>query len=274
MTLSATKKLSNGLEIPRFGLGVWRAADGEETVNAVRWAIESGYRLIDTAAVYKNEESVGEGIRQAGVPREELFITTKLWNSDQGYETALKAFDESLEKLGLDYVDLYLIHWPVAGKYKDSWRALEEIYASGRAKAIGVSNFQPHHLDDLLTDAKVVPVVDQVELHPTFTQKTLKDYLDKKDIAIEAWSPLGQGQTLENPVLIEIAKKHGKTAAQVTIRWHLQSDHIVIPKSVHENRIKENFDVFDFELTEEEMIQIDALNTNERIGADPDNFDF
>lgn len=267
------KKLANGLEMPRLGLGVWRVNDDDAT-NSVKWAISNGYQLIDTAAVYKNEEGVGEGIRQAGVNREDLFITTKLWNADQGYESAHQAFNDSLERLGLDYVDLYLIHWPVEGKFNDSWRAMEEIYESGRAKAIGVSNFHQHHIEELMTTAKIKPMVDQIELHPTLTQVQLRDFLSKEDIAIEAWSPLGQGKILQNETLVEIGQKYDKTAAQVIIRWHLQSDIIVIPKSVHENRIKENFDVFDFELSEEDMNQIDSLNINERLGADPDSFDF
>lgn len=274
MTIERSKTLANGTKMPRLGLGVWRVEDGSQASNSVKWALETGYRLIDTAAVYKNEVGVGEGIRQSGVPREEIFVTTKLWNSDQGYETALKAFDASLEKLGLDYVDLYLIHWPVAGKYKDSWKAMEEIYASGRAKAIGVSNFHQTHLDDLLTEAKIVPMVDQVELHPTLTQEPLRKYLAEKNIAVEAWSPLGQGTLLNTPLLIEIGEKYNKSAAQVIIRWHLQNDIIVIPKSVHENRIQQNFDVFDFELTEEEIQAINGLNKDERFGANPDTFDF
>ena len=274
MSFEKTKLLENGSVIPRLGLGVWQVKDGAEAVDSVKWALQAGYRLIDTAAAYKNEVSVGEGIRTSGVPREEIFVTTKLWNADQGYDSTLKAFDESLVKLGLDYVDLYLIHWPVAGKYKDSWRAMEEIYQSGRAKAIGVSNFHEHHIEDLLKDAEVVPMVDQIELHPTLTQEPLRKFLAENNIAVEAWSPLGQGKILGNPTLVEIGKKYNKTAAQVIIRWHLQSDIIVIPKSVHQDRIKQNFDVFDFELTNEDIHRINALNTNERLGPDPDNFDF
>ncbi|MGX7243436.1 aldo/keto reductase [Enterococcus quebecensis] len=274
MTFEKTKKLANGSIIPRLGLGVWQVKDGEEAVDSVKWALDAGYRLIDTAAVYKNEVGVGEGIRKSDVPREEIFVTTKLWNTDQGYETTLKAFDESLNKLGLDYVDLYLIHWPVKDKYKDSWRAMEEIYRSGRAKAIGVSNFHEHHIDDLLTTAEIVPMVDQIELHPALTQEPLRKFLAEKNIAVEAWSPLGQGKILENATLVEIGKKYNKTAAQVIIRWHLQSDIIVIPKSVHQDRIKQNIDVFDFELTEEDIKQINQLNKNERFGSNPEKFDF
>jgi diketogulonate reductase-like aldo/keto reductase len=246
----------------------------QDARNSVRWAIEAGYHLIDTAAIYKNEKGVGEGIRQSGIQREKLFVTTKLWNADQGYDSAHQAFNDSLERLGLETVDLYLIHWPVEGKFYDSWRAMEEIYESGRAKAIGVSNFHKHHIEELLTTAKIKPMVNQIELHPTLTQVDLRNYLAKEDIAVEAWSPLGQGKILQYPTLIELGKKHQKSAAQVIIRWHLQSDIIVIPKSVHEERIQENFDVFDFTLSEDEMALIDGLNINERLGADPDNFDF
>lgn len=271
--MNKTKQLANGIEMPRLGLGVWRVKE-EDAINSVKWAIENGYQLIDTAAVYKNEKGVGEGIRQSGIEREKLFVTTKLWNSDQGYDAAHQAFNESLERLGLEYVDLYLIHWPVDGKFNDSWRALEEIYESGRAKAIGVSNFHQHHIEELMTTAKIKPMVDQIELHPTLTQVEFRDYLEREDIAVEAWSPLGQGKILKHPTLVEIGKKHNKSAAQVIIRWHLQNDIIVIPKSVHKERINENFDVLNFELNDEEMELIDGLNINERLGANPDNFDF
>ncbi|WP_058302466.1 aldo/keto reductase [Gorillibacterium timonense] len=271
--VASTVTLNNGVQMPQFGLGVWKAKEGSEVVEAVKAAIAAGYRSIDTAAVYGNEEGVGQAIRECGVPREELFITTKVWNSEQGYDTTLAAFDASLSKLGLDYVDLYLIHWPVKGKYKETWRALEKLYAEGRAKAIGVSNFHPHHLEDLLADAKVVPAVDQVELHPLLNQAELRSYCDSKNIYVEAWSPLMQGN-LGHPVLTELAGRYGKSAAQVILRWHLQHNIIVIPKSVTPSRIKENADLFDFELTAEDMAKIDALNENKRFGADPDNFNF
>ncbi|MEO3946785.1 aldo/keto reductase [Gorillibacterium sp. CAU 1737] len=271
--VASTVTLNNGVAMPQFGLGVWKAKDGAEVVEAVKAAIAAGYRSIDTAAVYGNEAGVGQAIQESGVPREELFITTKVWNSEQGYETTLAAFEASLAKLGLDYVDLYLVHWPVKGKYKETWKALEKIYADGKARAIGVSNFHPHHLDDLLADAKVVPAVNQVELHPLLSQEELRRYCDEKKIYVEAWSPLMQGN-LDLPVLQEIASRYGKTPAQVILRWHLQHNIIVIPKSVTPSRIQENADLFDFELNAEDLAKIDALNENRRFGADPDNFNF
>ncbi|MGY3750385.1 aldo/keto reductase [Vagococcus acidifermentans] len=274
MNLSSTIQLANGVAMPRLGLGVWKAEEGKEAAQAVQWAIETGYQLIDTAAVYKNEKSVGEGIRAAGVPREELFITTKVWNDEQGYDSTLAAMDASLARLGLDYVDLYLIHWPVAGKYKETWRAMEKIYKDGKAKAIGVSNFHAHHLEDIMADAEIMPMVNQVELHPHLTQEPLREFCAKHNIVVEAWSPLGQGQLLTNDVLTTIGNKYGKTAAQVILRWDVQHNIVTIPKSVNQGRIKENASIFDFELTEEEMQLIDGLNQNARFGSDPDNFDF
>ncbi len=272
--LQSTTKLSNGVEMPWFGLGVYKVEEGDQVVNSVKWAIEAGYRSIDTAALYQNEEGVGQAIKESGVPREELFITTKVWNSDQGYDTTLQAFEKSLSKLGLDYVDLYLVHWPVKGKYKDTWRALEKLHEDGKVRAIGVSNFQIHHLEDLLADAKVRPVVNQVELHPLLSQVELRNYCKEQGIQIEAWAPLAQGRLLDNPTLQAIADKHGKSIAQVLLRWDIQSGIVTIPKSIKKERIVQNADIYDFELSVEEMKQIDDLNEDRRFGADPDNFDF
>ncbi|MGZ7441149.1 aldo/keto reductase [Paenibacillus sp. TH7-28] len=276
--LQDTVTLNNGVEMPWFGLGVYQAKEGEEVIRAVKAAIRAGYRSIDTAALYRNEEGVGQAVREAmeenGVTRDQLFITSKVWNSDQGYESTLQAFETSLSKLNLGYIDLFLVHWPVKGKYKDTWRALEKIYAEGKVRAIGVSNFQIHHLEDLLADAKIVPAVNQVELHPYLTQKELLQYCHAKSIQMEAWSPLGQGQLLDHETLREIAAKYGKTAAQVILRWDLQVGVVTIPKSVRAERIAENADIFDFALSEGDIRAIDRLNQNKRFGADPDNFNF
>lgn len=272
--LNDSTVLHNGVKMPWLGLGVYKAQEGNEVINAVKTAIKHGYRSIDTAALYQNEEGVGQAIRECGIPREELFITTKVWNSDQGYENTLKAFDTSIQKLGLEYIDLYLIHWPVAGKYKESWKALEKLYKDGRVRAIGVSNFQIHHLEDLMSEAEIKPMVNQVEYHPSLTQKELQSFCKQEGIQLEAWSPLKKGQLQEDPTIVEIANKYQKTPAQIIIRWDLQNEVVTIPKSVKEHRIIENADVFDFELSPEDMNKIDGLNKNERTGADPDNFDF
>lgn len=276
--LQATTTLSNGVKMPWFGLGVFKVEEGPELVNAVQTAIRHGYRSIDTAAIYGNEEGVGQGIRQglkeAGIKREELFVTSKVWNADLGYESTRKAFELSLKKLGLEYLDLYLIHWPVAGKYKEAWRALEQLYKEGRIKAIGVSNFQIHHLQDLMQDAEIKPMINQVEFHPRLTQTELRAFCKEQGIQVEAWSPLMQGQLLDHPGLKEIANRHKKSIAQVILRWDLQHGVVTIPKSTKEQRIKENADIFDFELTAEDMQLIDAMNENLRVGPDPDNFDF
>ncbi|WP_088815549.1 MULTISPECIES: aldo/keto reductase [Listeria] len=274
MSLKDTVKLANGVEMPRLGFGVWQVKDGAEAMNSVKWAIEAGCMSIDTAAAYRNEEGVGQAIRESGVRREDLFVTTKLWNADQGYETTLAAFETSLQKLGLDYVDLYLIHWPVEGKFNDTWRAFEKLYKDGKVRAIGVCNFHEHHLETLLETAEVVPMVNQIELHPILSQKPLRDFCAEKNIVVEAWSPLGSGKILSNPEIKKIAEKYGKSVAQVIIRWDLQHGIVTIPKSVHKERIVENADVFDFELTKEDMQAVDALNQDERTGPDPDNFNF
>ncbi|KXY76265.1 glyoxal reductase [Bacillus wiedmannii] len=278
MNLQSTTTLHNGVEMPWFGLGVFKVEDGPELVEAVKSAIKAGYRSIDTAAIYGNEKAVGEGIRagikEAGISREDLFITSKVWNSDQGYETTLAAYEESLKKLELDYLDLYLVHWPVEGKYKESWRALETLYKEERVRAIGVSNFQIHHLKDVLAGAEMKPMINQVEYHPRLTQKELQAFCKEQGIQMEAWSPLMQGQLLDNETLKEIAHKYGKTTAQIILRWDLQNEVVTIPKSTKEHRIVANADIFNFELTKEDMEKIDALNENHRVGPDPDNFDF
>ncbi|EJR28244.1 MULTISPECIES: aldo/keto reductase [Bacillus] len=276
--LQSKTTLHNGVEMPWFGLGVFKVEDGPELVEAVKVAIKEGYRSIDTAAIYGNEKAVGEGIRagikEAGISREDLFITSKVWNADQGYETTLTAYEESLKKLELDYLDLYLVHWPVEGKYKDSWRALETLYKEERVRAIGVSNFQIHHLQNVMKDAEIKPMINQVEYHPRLTQKELQAFCKEQGIQMEAWSPLMQGQLLDNETLQEVADKYGKTTAQIILRWDLQNEVVTIPKSTKEQRIIANANIFDFELTKEDMEKIDALNQNHRVGPDPDNFDF
>lgn len=276
--LQSTTTLNNGVEMPWLGLGVFKVEEGQELVDAVKTAIKHGYRSIDTAAIYGNEVGVGQGIREAmeeaGIAREKLFITSKVWNSELGYEKTIAAYEESLSKLGLEYLDLFLIHWPVEGKYSDAWRALETLYKEGRVKAIGVSNFQIHHLENLMKDAEIKPMINQVEYHPRLTQKDLTAFCKENNIQLEAWSPLMQGQLLENVELQEIAKKYGKSVAQIILRWDLQNGVITIPKSTKAHRIAENADVFDFELTEEDMKHIESLNQNHRVGPDPDNFDF
>ena len=276
--LQDTITLHNGVKMPGLGLGVFKVEEGPDLVNAVRAAIVHGYRSIDTAAIYGNEQGVGEGIaagiKETGIKREDLFITSKVWNSDLGYESTIKAYEASLKKLGLDYLDLYLIHWPVEGKFQEAWRALETLYTEGKVKAIGVSNFQIHHLEDLMNSATILPMVNQVERHPRLTNKEVLEYCKQKGIQLEAWSPLMQGQILDNEVLQSIATKHNKTTAQVILRWNLQEQVVVIPKSIKEHRIIANADLYDFELTQEEMDQIDQLNQDLRVGPDPDNFDF
>ena len=237
-------------------------------------AINAGYKAIDTAALYENEASVGQAIKESGINREELFITTKVWNSDQRNDTVLHAFETSLKKLDLDYVDLYLIHWPVKEKYKESWKVLENLYKEGRVRAIGVSNFTIDQLEDLLSVAEIKPMVNQVELHPLLAQPELREYCKKQEIQIEAWAPLGQGRLLDHPVLKEIAARHNKSTAQVILRWDLQNEIVTIPKSIKESRIIENAAIYDFALSESDIEKISALNENQRFGADPENFNF
>lgn len=264
-----TRKLNTGAEIPRVGLGVFQAPRGEVTRGAVKAAIELGYRHIDTARVYSNEADVGAAVREAAVPREELFVTTKLWNADQGYEAARAAFDASLARLGLEYVDLYLVHWPVPGRRLESWRALEEIYASGRARAIGVSNFMTHHLGELLARAKVVPAVNQIEISPFLQQREVRAYCEARGIVVEAYSPLTKGLRLDDRVVRRIAGEAGRSAAQVLLRWGLQHELIVLAKSVSPARLAENLAVHDFELSAEQMAALDALEEGLVTGWDP-----
>ncbi|MFE6596408.1 aldo/keto reductase [Streptomyces albidoflavus] len=266
--------LNNGVQMPQLGFGVWQVPD-DEAFTAVGAALDAGYRSIDTAAAYGNEEGTGKAIARSGIPREELFVTTKLWNSDHGYDAALRAFDSSLEKLGLDHVDLYLIHWPLPTKDTavDTYKALEKIYSEGRARAIGVSNFLPEHLERLIDATSVIPAVNQIELHPHLQQRAAREYHDEQGITTEAWSPLGQGKgLLEVPAIVAIARKHNVTPAQVVLRWHVQLGNVAIPKSVTPSRIVENIDIFSFELDEEDMAAIRALNEDRRLGPDPAEF--
>lgn len=272
--IKGTFKLHNGVEMPYFGLGVYLSKDGEEVVNAIKWAVDAGYRHIDTAAIYNNEDGVGRGITECNVPREELFVVSKVWNTDQGYDTTLKAFDQSMERLNLEVLDLYLIHWPVNGKYKDTWRALERLYNEKRVRAIGVSNFKQHHLDDLLSTANVVPMVNQMEFHPYLVQQELLDYCIAKGIQYEAWSPLMQGKIFELDTFKALSKKYNKTIAQIVLRWDLQNGVITIPKSSKKERIISNSEIFDFEITAEDMAYLNAMDRSKRFGPDPDKFDF
>ena len=274
LQIDSTIPLGESVEMPRLGLGVFKSEPGDETENAVHWAIEAGYRHIDTAALYANEASVGRGIRASGVDPADVFVTTKVWNDDQGYDRTMRAFDRSLAELGLDAVDLYLVHWPVPsqGTAADTWRALEAIHRDGRARAIGVSNFEPHHIDALMTTAEIAPAVNQVELHPYLQQNHVQTYCREHGIVVEAWSPLAKGAVVEDPVLQRIGDGHGKTAAQVTVRWMLQLDIVTIPKSVNRDRIVANADVYDFELSDAEMAEIATLDRDLRTGPHPDRF--
>ena len=276
MATVPTITLNNGVEIPQLGFGVYQVKP-EETAQAVQTALEVGYRHIDTAEMYGNEAGVGEGIRNSGIPREEVFVTSKLNNGFHAHDDALKAFDGTLEALGSDYVDLFLIHWPLPGidvDYVETWKALEEIYRSGRAKSIGVSNFNAHHLRKLFSETEVRPAVNQIEVHPYLAQDDLRAFDADHEIATEAWSPIAQGKVLDDPTIVRIAEKHGRTPSQVTLRWHVQRGDIVFPKSVTRSRVEENFDIFDFALTEDDMREITALDRGERTGPDPDTFNY
>ena len=264
--------LSNGVKMPYLGLGVYKSKDGKEVKNAINYALDAGYRLIDTASFYDNEEGVGEAIKNSSIHREELFITTKVWNDDQGYENTLKAFEVSRQKLNLDYIDLYLIHWPVPDVLEETWQALEKLYKDGKVRAIGVCNCLQHQLETIKKSGTIMPMVLQNEFHPKLVKQELIDYCKKENIQYQAWSPLMRGRILDNKTIAKIAEKHDKSIAQVIIRWDLQKGVLTIPKSVHQQRIEDNANVFDFELTAEEIKTIDALHNDERTGAHPDHF--
>lgn len=268
-TMQDTVTLANGAEMPILGVGTYRAAEGGEVEQAVRWALELGYRSVDTASVYGNETGVGRAIRDSDVARKDLFVTTKVWNDDQGYDQTLQAFDASLARLRMEHVDLYLIHWPVKGKIRETWRALEKLHEDGRARAIGVSNFLQSHLDELLESSEIPPMVNQIEFHPRLQQRELHDFCQTHRIQVEAWSPLMRGKVFELPELEKIGEKHGKSAGQVTLRWQLQRGVVTIPKSVKHDHLLANSQIFDFTLTDEEVQAIDALEQNGRIGPDP-----
>ncbi|MDA4110461.1 aldo/keto reductase [Mycolicibacterium holsaticum] len=272
---SPSIKLNDGQSIPQVGLGVWQTP-AEDTERAAATALSAGYRHIDTAAAYGNEREVGQAVAKSGLAREDVYVTTKLWNADHGYDSTRRAFDASMDRLGLDYLDLYLIHWPVPAQnaFVDTFKAFADLRDQGRIRSIGVSNFEPEHLRTLVDATGIVPAVNQIELHPRLQQEELREVHAQLGIATEAWSPLGQGSLLENPAVTAVAEAHGKTPAQVLIRWHIQLGNIVIPKSVTPSRIVSNFDVFDFELSEQDMASISSLGDGTRLGPDPRTFNF
>ena len=267
-------KLNNGVEMPKLGLGVFKMETGQEVIDAIKYAVDAGYKLIDTAAIYKNEDGVGTGIKECSVPREELFITSKVWNSEQGYDSTLKAFEKTMEDLQLTYLDLYLIHWPLPNNknYVSTWKALEKLYKEGRIRAIGVSNFEPEWIEDILSECEVVPMVNQVECHPYLQQDELLEYCNSKGIVLQAWSPLAQGEILGDEKLAALAEKYGKTVAQFVIRWVLQRGITTIPKSIKQDRIISNADVYDFEISPEDMEAMKSFDIGKRVGPDPSNF--
>ncbi len=274
MDISSKVKLNNGIEMPILGLGVFRSEEGEEVENAVKTALMHGYLGIDTASIYQNERGVGKAIKESGLNREDIFLTSKVWNTEQGYGRTLKAFSNSLDKLQTEYLDLYLIHWPKGKRSVETWKALEELYEEGKIRAIGVSNFLIHHLEEFLPECKIIPAVNQVEFHPELIQPKLLTYCQNKGIQLEAWAPIMKGKVNEIPVMQEIASKYGKTPVQVVLRWDIQKGVVTIPKSVKPERIVSNADIFDFELSAEDMAKIDALDNNNRIGFHPDKIPF
>jgi len=269
--LGLNKVLHNGVEMPVMGYGVWLTEEGDQVINAVTDALDVGYRAIDTAQIYFNEAGVGEAIRRSGIDREKIFVTSKVRNENQGYDNTLKAYEESLEKMGLEYLDLYLIHWPMRSTYVESWRALVRLYEEKRVRAIGVSNFHVQHLEKIIDDSGFIPMVNQFEMHPRLVQPALHQYCTKNGIAVTAYCPLMHGD-LDIPLIEKIAQKYGKSPAQVILRWHLHHDNIIIPKTLRKERMISNADIGDFELSSDEISQIDALNENKRYSGDPDNF--
>lgn len=269
-------ELNNGVKMPILGLGIYKITDKKELYNAVKWALDFGYRKFDTAQFYDNEKELGEAIKNSAIKREEVFITTKIWNSNQGYKLAIESFEESLKKLNMNYVDLLLIHWPGQKKerYLDTWRALEDIYKNKKVRAIGLSNFEIKHLNDILENCKVLPAVNQVERHPNLNVNELIDFCKSHNIVVEAWSPLGRGKFIQNEILKDIAKKYNKTAAQIILRWDIENKVAVIPKSIRKEKIEENINIFDFKLEAEDIKKIDSMNNNERTGFNPLEFDF
>lgn len=272
--LKGTIALRNSVEIPYFGLGVFQINDGKDVIDAVQCALRAGYRHIDTASLYGNERGVGEAIARSGITRKEIFVTSKVWNSDQGYDSTLRAYDKSLKLLGFEYLDLYLVHWPVKGKYNETWKALETLYREKRVRAIGVSNFLHNQLEDLLSHCSEVPMVNQMEFHPYLVQQDLIDFCHERKIRYQAWSPLMQGKIIGVPQLQSLAKKYHRDVAQLVLRWSLQKGVVTIPKSVHRERIISNAQIFDFEISAKDITAIDSLDRHQRIGADPDHFDF
>ena len=274
-TIQTSKvKLYNGVEMPWLGLGVFRSKEGQEVENAVKVALEAGYRSIDTAAAYQNERGVGKAIKESGIPREDIFLTTKIWNSDQGYRSAFHAFEKSLDQLQTEYIDLYLIHWPKGELSSETWKAMEELYEQGRIRAIGVSNFLLHHLVSLIKDTQIKPMVNQVEFHPRLIQPELLKFCRNNQIQLEAWRPIMEGKVNDIPVFKALSVKYQKSPVQIVLRWDIQKGVVTIPKSVTPERIRHNADIFDFELSPEDMAKIDSLDNHARMGADPDNFNF